>query len=814
MLQIQKRNEELVSFNPSKILNRIKKSAKGLKINADQIFVNVVTSMPTEGIITTTELDNLIAATAAPYTGTHYDYSKLAAIISISSFHKSSEEDFYEVMAKLSFEGIVSSKLLEIIESYGRDNVQNLLDYTRDEQFDFFAWKTMETMYLLKNSEGIVVERPQQMYLRIALWLSDSFEQAKELYNLLSRQLISCATPIMINSGTSNAQLASCVLHQNNGDSRPGLLQTLNDISNYSSNAAGIGLGMSNIRSKKSRIKSSGGHAGGLLKYLKIVNEALRFFNQNGKRPGSAAIYLEPWHMDIMDLLEIKKNTGSEEMRARDLFTALMIPDNFMRAVKNDADWYLFCPNELKKAGFKSFHTIWGEEYEQAYNSAVEMGLGEKVSAQEIMRKIIESQIETGVPYILFKDSINRKTNHQNYGTISQSNLCAEIVQYNDEEFITAICTLASQVLKNYIKNGEFNFDLLGATTQQIVKALNKVIDINKYATEKGKNGGLKQRAIAIGVQGLADAFYMLDYSFTSPEAKQLNKDIFETIYYNAIRASCDLVKSGQYEVYDGFHGSPMSKGIFQFDMWGLKDSDLSGRYNWQELREDVMNYGICNSLFTGQMPVASSAKITGSYEMTEPMDSNLFNRRVIGGEFLVANKYLMSDLEKIGLWNENVKNDIIINNGSIQEIDFTKYMDPEEKNYTKKIKRIEFLLEKYKTVWEYKQRDLIDLAADRAVFIDQTQSMNLYFAPATVSKLNSSMFYAWEIGLKTGSYYIRSKAISTGAKHLAINTGSVALELVKEQPMSQPDGVSIIASMDRIEKPTDSPFDCFGCSA
>lgn len=801
MLQIQKRNGDLVAFNPTKILNRIKKAAKGLEVNTDQIFINVITSIPTEGTISTTELDSLIANTAAPYTGTHYDYSYFSANVAISSLHKEINPNFYEVMKDLSDAGIVNSKLIEIIDLYGRDKVQSILDFDRNSVFNYFAWKTLETMYLLKDHNGKVVESPQQMYLRISLWVTKSFEEAKNLYDKLSRQLISCATPIMINSGTKNSQLASCVLQYNEGDSREGLLSTLADISTYSSAGAGIGLSMSNIRSKESRIKSSGGYAGGLLKYLKIVNESLRFFNQQGRRPGSAAIYIEPWHKDIFDLLDIKKNTGAEELRAKDLFTALMIPDNFMRAIKENSDWYTFCPNDIAKAGLKPFHKIYGDEYEAEYNKAVEMGLGKKVDIKEILIKLIESQIETGVPYILFKDHINRKTNHQNYGTINQSNLCAEIVQYTDE-WTTAICTLASMVLKNYVNGKEFNFDELGQSVKQTVRLLNKVIDSNSYVTDKGKKGGLQQRAIAIGVQGLADTFYLLDYHFTSPEAKQLNKDIFETIYFNAIEASVELCESGEYQPYDGFQGSPMSKGIFQFNMWGIDEEDLSGRYEWNKLGERVAKSGICNSLFTAQMPVASSANITDSFEMTEAPTSNLFNRRVIGGEFLIINKYMVDDFKKIGLWSEALKNEIIMESGSIQNINFQKYLDPEDKNYQKKVKRVEYLIEKYRTIWEYKQKDLIDLAADRAIFVDQTQSMNIYMAAPTVSKLTSSMFYAWEKGLKTGSYYIRTKPISTGAKHLAVDISQNQPEVPKaEEP--------ILA-----QKPASSPFECFGCSA
>ena len=565
---------------------------------------------------------------------------------------------------------------------------------------------------------------------------------------------------------------------------------------------------MSNIRSKESRISTSGGYAGGLLKYLKIVNESLRFFNQQGRRPGSAAIYLEPWHKDIFDLLDIKKNTGAEELRARDLFTALWIPDNFMKAVKNNADWYLFCPNDIKKAGLKGLQECYGEEYEEVYNTAVSMGLGKKVKAQDIWSKIVESQVETGVPYLCSKDNANRKTNHQNIGVIKQSNLCNEIYQYTDEK-TTAICTLSSMVLKNFVKDGEFNFNLLYEETRKVVKGLNKVIDINNYSTEKGLKGGLEQRAIAIGTQGLADVFYLMDYTFTSDEAKKLNKDIFETIYYAAITESNELCMNGKYESYSFFKDSPMSKGIFQFDMWGVNETELSGMWDWNKLKKSVSDYGICNSLFTAQMPVASSAKITGSYEMTEPAHSAIFNRRVVGGEIMIVNKYLINDFEKIGIWSEDLKNEIILNEGSIQNINFNNYLDSEDKNYLKKVKRIEHLIPKYKTIWEISQKQLIDMAADRAPFIDQSQSMNIYMGNPTLSKITSSHFHSWEKGLKTLCYYVRTKAISTGAKHLAVDVSKIQQPKVKiETPTIN------YNDMNLPPKPTNTDFECFGCSS
>ena len=805
-LKIKKRGGEDVVFNPQKIYNRIKKAAKGLNVNSDEIFIKVITSVPTEGFITTKELDKLVYEIAASYTGSHYDYSRLSSSVAISSYHKETDPSFSNTMHMLHVDGVVNDKLMEIIERYGADKIDAVINHDNDYNFDYFAWRSLTEMYLLKLPNGKVVERPQHMYMRVALWVTNTYEEAVDYYKSLSDQLISKATPIMINAGTKIPQLASCVLHYNNSDSRDGLLKTLNDISTYSSDAAGIGLSMSNIRSKESRINTSGGFAGGLLKYLKIVNESLRFFNQQGRRPGSAAIYIEPWHKDIFDLLDIKKNTGKDELRARDLFTALWIPDNFMRAVKDNTDWYLFCPNDILKAGIKPLQECYGDEYEENYNKAVQMGLGKKVKAQEIWTKVIESQVETGVPYLCSKDSANKKTNHQNIGVIKQSNLCNEIYQFTDEE-TTAICTLSSIVLKNFIKDGKFDYTLLINETKKVVRALNNVVDINSYSTEKGLKGGLEQRAIAIGVQGLADVFFLMDYVFTSEEARALNKNIFEAIYYAAIFESNDLCKRGVKQPYKFFEGSPMSQGIFQFDMWGLNESDLF--LDWASLKEDVKQYGVCNSLFTAQMPVASSAKITGSFEMTEPAHSALFNRRVVGGEILIVNKYLINDFEKLGIWSEELKNEIIMNEGSIQNVNFNNYLDTEDKNYAKKVKRIEHLINKYKTIWEISQRELIDMAAERAPFVDQSQSMNIYMSNPTLSKITSSHFHSWEKGLKTLCYYVRTKAISTGAKHLALDLSKVEKQ---GQKIETPKVDYLETGL--TQKPEDSPFECFGCSA
>jgi ribonucleoside-diphosphate reductase alpha chain len=807
-LRIKKRSGDDASFNPQKIYQRIKRASKGLNVNSDEIFIKVITSVPTEGLITTKELDKLIYEIAAAYTGSHHDYSRLASSVAISSYHKETSESFSETMHTLHVEGVINDRLMEIVESYGPSNIDSVINHENDYNFDYFAWRSLIEMYLLKTPQGKVIERPQHMYMRVALWVTNTFEEAVEYYKSLSNQLISPATPIMINSGTKTPQLASCVLHYNDSDSRNGLLNTFNDISTYSSDAAGIGLCLSNIRSKESRINSSGGFAGGLLKYLKIVNEGLRFFNQQGRRPGSAAIYLEPWHKDIIDLLEIKKNTGAEELRARDLFTALWIPDNFMKAVENNDDWYLFCPNDIIKAGIKPLQECYGDEYEENYRKAVELGIGKKVSAQTIWNKIIESQVETGVPYLCSKDNANRKTNHQNIGVIKQSNLCNEIYQFTDEE-TTAICTLSSMVLKNFIVDGKFDFKLLYSEVRKVVRALNNVVDKNNYSTDKGHKGGLEQRAIGIGTQGLADVFYLMDYIFTSEEAKNLNKQIFETIYFAAITESNDLCKTENRKPYKFFNGSPMSKGDFQFDMWGLGESDLSGMFDWESLKNDVKKYGVCNSLFTAQMPVASSAKITGSFEMTEPAHSALFNRRVVGGEIMIVNKYLINDFEKIGIWCEDLKNEIIFNEGSIQKINFNAYLDTEDKNYNKKVKRIEHLIPKYKTIWEISQKELIDMAADRAPFIDQSQSMNIYMSNPTLSKISSSHFHSWKKGLKTLCYYVRTKAISTGAKHLAMDISKM------ESPKKNVEVPKVdYSNMNLPPKPEGIEIECFGCSS
>lgn len=751
-MQIIKRNGSKVDFNPSKIHNRIKKQAVDLKVNPDELFIKV-TSGIADGM-STKQLDDLVAITAESMSYLHPDYSKLAGNICISRLHKETDESYLKTVKKLKELNIIDDVYYNLVKD-NIDIIQSNIDYSRDYSFDYLGFCRLKEIYLIKNNNQIF-ERPQHMYMRVALTCNYTIEEAIKYYHLLSNQKVSKATPIMINAGTHIGQLASCNLSMVKGDNTPDLLATFNNICISSSKAEGIGLAVHNIRSKKSQVGNEGGLAGGVLKYLKIVNEGLRFWNQRGKRAGSCAVYIEPWHKDIEDVLSLKLPTTKDEMAARDLFTALWIPDNFMRAVKNNTDWYLFCPYDIEKAGLRPLQELYGEEYENEYNKAVELGIGEKVSAKDIWLKILQSQIESGSPYMSYKDNANKKTNHQNMGTIKSSNLCNEVFQYFDAN-TTAICTLSSAPLQKYVvfdENGvpSFNHNDLFETVKMITRSLNKVIDINKYSTEEGRKGGLEQRAIGIGIQGLADTFALMNYNFTSPKARKLNKEIAETIYFASLTASNELAKETGL-TYDYFEGSPISKGIFQFNMWGVSEDELSGRWNWKQLRESIKEYGVRNSLVTNQMPTASSAALIGSNEAFEPFNSNLYVRKVIGGEFVVINKYMVADLEKEGLWNEYIAKEIVLKKGVINDIPVI----PDE------------IKEKYKTAYELKQSELIEMSADRGLFVDSSQSLNIFMANPTVGKLTSSHFKAWELGLKTGMYYLRSKPIEFKGSHLGV---------------------------------------------
>lgn len=772
-MQVIKRNGTKIDFNPNKILLRIKKQSEGLKVNPDEVFLKV-----TQGIadnMTTNEVDDLISIVAESLSMNHPDYSTLAANIAISKLHKETEDLFMKATKKQYNAGLLSENYYQKVKE-NIELIESVINYKRDFNFDYFGWCSLKDIYLLKTRDGQLVERPQQMYVRVALMITNTPADFIEKYYDLSNQLESPATPIKINIGTKIGQIASCNLSIVPDDSTEGLLEMLGRISISSSKAEGIGLAVSNIRSRQTNVGNSDGKAGGIFKYLKVINEALRFWNQRGKRPGSCAIYIEPWHKDIFDVLDMRKKTGDETLRARDLFSALWIPDNFMRAVEENGDWYLFCPHDIKTAGLKPFYEIYGTEYEEEYNKAVELGIGTKIKAHDLWLKILEAQIETGMPYMCFKDAANIKSNQKNMGVIHSSNLCSEIMEVTDAK-TTAICTLTSIPVQKFVTNtiaGGYDYEELGRVTRSITKSLNIAIDVNEYSTEEGRKGGLEQRALGIGIQGLADVFALLKLPFTSPESRKLNKDIFETIYFNALRQSCDLAKETGL-TYDGYEGSPLSEGIFQWEMWGLKESDLSGKHDWKTLRKDIMKYGVRNSLFTTCPPTASSARVIGSNEAFEAFTSNLYVRRVTGGEFAMVNKHLVRDLEFEGLWNKEMLQELIKNEGSVQNIPTIS----------------EDIKERYKTVWEISQKSLIEMSAERGPFIDQSQSLNIFFSTPTVGKLTTSHTLAWKLGLKTGQYYLRSESVEMKSKHLAIDM----------EKHNKPD------------KPTDSQFECFGCS-
>ena len=770
-MQVIKRNGNKIDFNPSRILTRIKKQSEGLKVNADDVFIKVTQGLADN--MTTNQLDDLISVVAESLAMNHPDYSKLAANIAISKLHKETEDNFMKAAKKMYNGGLLSEAYYDKVKE-NIELIESVIDYSRDYQFDYFGWCSLKDIYLLKLANGTLVERPQHMYVRVALMTTANPKDFKEKYMDLSNQKESPATPIKINIGTTIGQIASCNLSILPDDSTEGLLSMLGRLSVSSSKAEGIGLAISNIRSKETNVGSSDGKAGGLLKYLKVVNEALRFWNQRGKRPGSCAIYLEPWHKDIFDLLDIRKKTGSDELRARDLFSALWIPNNFMRAVESNSDWYLFCPHDIKVAGLKPFYEIYGDEYEAEYQKAVDMGLGKKIKAHDLWLKILESQIETGMPYMCYKDHANEKSNQKNFGVIHSSNLCGEIFEVTDKD-TTAICTLTSIPVQKFVKGKKYDFKELGRVARSITKSLNIALEVNEYSTPEGRKGGLEQRALGIGIQGLADAFAMLKLPFVSEEARILNKNIFETIYFNALRQSCDLAKETGL-TYAHYEGSPISKGIFQWEMWGLKEEELSGMHDWATLRADIILYGVRNSLVTTCPPTASSARVISSNEAFEPFTSNLYVRRVTGGEFAIVNKHLVRDLEELGLWNRDILNELIKSEGSVQNIPVI----PQE------IKDV------YKTVWELSQKSLIQMSAERGPFIDQSQSLNIFFDTPTVGKLTTAHTLGWKLGLKTGQYYLRSQSVENKSKHLAIDMEKDKLP----------------------EKPVDSSFECFGCSS
>ncbi len=728
-----------------KITARVRKLCYGLNDLVDPVKVAMRVIEGLYDGVTTSELDNLAAETAATMTTTHPDYAQLAARISVSNLHKNTKKSFVETMTDLYTyvnprTGKKAPLLADNVHKIIKDNAE-LLDstiiYNRDFGYDYFGFKTLERSYLLKIN-GQIVERPQHMLMRVSVGIHlDDLDAAIETYHLMSKRYFTHATPTLFNSGTPKPQMSSCFLLAMKDDSIDGIYDTLKQTAKISQSAGGIGLSIHNIRATGSYIAGTNGTSNGIVPMLRVFNDTARYVDQGGgKRKGSFAIYVEPWHADIFDFLNLKKNHGKEEMRARDLFYAMWIPDLFMRRVEEDSTWTLMCPNECP--GLYDSH---GDEFEKKYLDYEKNNKGRKtIQARELWEKILESQIETGTPYMLYKDAANRKSNQQNLGTIRSSNLCTEILEYTSPDEV-AVCNLASIALPMFVKDGAFDHQELYDVTARATKNLNKVIDRNYYPVKEAENSNFRHRPIGLGVQGLADTFIKLRMPFTSDEAKTLNQEIFETLYFAAVTASKDMaIDEGPYESYKG---SPISKGEFQHNLWGIKDSELSGRWDWVALRKEVKKHGVRNSLLVAPMPTASTSQILGNNECFEPYTSNIYTRRVLSGEFIVVNKHLLEDLVNLGLWDEDLKQELMRANGSVQQLD----------NIPDDIKEL------YKTAWELSMKDIIDMSRQRGYFIDQSQSLNLFMEGATMAKLTSMHFYAWKSGLKTGMYYLRTKS-------------------------------------------------------
>ena len=739
--------KEAVKFD--KITARIMKMCYGLDplVSPESVAMKVI-----EGLfdgVTTTELDNLAAEVAAGKTMDHPDYALLASRIAVSNLHKDTKKTFSEVIEDLYHyidpktnqkASLVADDVFEAIMN-NRDLLDSSIIYDRDFRYDYFGFKTLSRSYLLKL-DGKIVERPQQMLMRVSVGIhKNDVEGAIKTYNLMSEGWFTHATPTLFNAGTPKPQMSSCFLLTMKEDSIEGIYDTLKSCARISQSAGGIGLALHDIRATGSYIKGTNGTSNGIVPMLRVFNDTARYVDQGGgKRKGSFAMYIEPWHADVFDFLDLKKNHGKEEQRARDLFYALWIPDLFMKRVKENGDWTLMCPHECP--GLSDSHSA---EFEALYTRYEAEGKGRKtIKAQDLWFKILESQIETGTPYMLYKDAANSKSNQQNLGTIKSSNLCTEIIEYTAPDEI-AVCNLASLALPKYVTEiGTFDHDKLFEVTYQATLNLNKIIDENYYPVIEARNSNMRHRPIGLGVQGLADAFILLGYPFESEEARTLNRDIFETIYYASMTASKDLAKiDGPYETYAG---SPASKGVFQFDMWGVTPST---RWEWDVLKAEVMEHGIRNSLLLAPMPTASTAQILGNNECFEPYTSNIYTRRVLSGEFIIVNKHLLKDLVREGLWNKDMRQKIMASNGSIQNINEIP----------------QHLKDLYKTAWEISQKAIIDQAADRGAFICQSQSLNIFMENANFGKLTSMHFYGWEKGLKTGMYYLRTKAATDAIK-------------------------------------------------
>ena len=748
-MRVTKRDGELQDIAFDKILERVKKLGQEAKININysSLVMKVIDQLYDK--IPTSKIDELAAEQCASMSTLNPDYGILSGRIIVSNHQKNTDSNFHMVVNTLyNFTDIngkkkplLSDKLFEFVSTYSQE-IEDMIDYERDYLIDYFGFKTLERSYLFKVDKK-VVERPQHMWMRVAIGIHGDFINpnslalVKETYDLMSLKYFTHATPTLFNSGTPRPQMSSCYLIAMEDDSIDGIFSTLKDCAHISKWAGGVGLHIHNIRAKGSHIQGTNGTSNGLVPMLRVFNNTARYVDQGGnKRNGSFAIYLEPWHADIEDFLELKKNHGDEELKARDLFYALWVADLFMERVKENGKWSLMCPHECT-----GLSDVYGDKFKTLYEKYEGEGKARKiVNARDLWFKILDAQMETGTPYILYKDAANKKSNQQNIGTIKSSNLCTEILEYSDDTE-TAVCNLASIALPSFVNETtkEFDYEKLHEVTKVITNNLNRVIDINYYPTEKCKKSNLSHRPIGIGVQGLADTFVLMDIPFHSEEAKTVNKLIFETIYHAALERSNELsISDGS---YSSFIGSPASKGILQYDMWSKEPTP--GRYDWTTLKQNIMTHGLRNSLLVAPMPTASTSQILGFNECFEPFTSNLYSRRTIAGEFVVVNKYLMKELQEIGMWNEQIKNNIIANKGSIQQLTILP----------------KHIRNKYKIVWEMPMKHLIDMAADRGAFICQSQSLNLWMEDPTYNSLTSMHFYSWKQGLKTGIYYLRRKA-------------------------------------------------------
>mmetsp|Transcript_15763 Transcript_15763/g.33550 ORF Transcript_15763/g.33550 Transcript_15763/m.33550 type:complete len:805 (-) Transcript_15763:157-2571(-) len=796
-MEVVKRDgrKEPVMFD--KITSRIKKLCYGFDpklIDPTMITIKVI-----QGVydgVSTCALDDLAAETAAYMTTQHPDYSRLAARISVSNLHKMTDKVFSNTMDQLHNyvnprnrqpAPLISDEVHTIIMD-NRERLDAAIVYDRDFEYDYFGFKTLEKAYLLKMN-GKIVERPQHMLMRVAIGIhKEDLDSAIQTYELMSQKWFTHATPTMFNAGTPCPQMSSCFLLSMKDDSIEGIFDTLSLCARISKSAGGIGISVHDVRAKGSYIKGSGGTSNGLVPMLRVFDNTARYVDQGGgKRKGAFAIYLEPWHADILAFLDLKKNHGKEEGRARDLFYALWVPDLFMKRVESNGDWSLFCPNEAP-----GLCDVWGEEFEALYAKYESEGRArQKMPAQTLWFAILDSQIETGTPYILYKDAANRKSNQQNLGTIRSSNLCTEIIEYTSPEEV-AVCNLASIALPRFVIDGVFDHQRLYDVTYHVTRNLNRVIDANYYPVEEARTSNMRHRPIGLGVQGLADTFIHLRLPFDSEGARKVNKEIFETIYYAALCCSCDLAKvEGRYSSYEG---SPISKGVLQFDMWGVTPGD---RWDWTALRARIAEHGTRNSLLLAPMPTASTAQILGNNECFEPYTSNIYTRRVLAGEFAVVNQHLLKDLMSQGLWTEEIRNQIIAHGGSVQNI-------PEIPQDLKEL---------YKTCWEMKMRSLIDMAADRGAFIDQSQSFNVFMTEPNYAKLSSMHFYGWNKGLKTGMYYLRTRAAADAIK-FTVDQQSLTAKSKRDETSKENGKPNVGTPMEQIVCSLQNRDECLACGA